>query len=429
MNKLSTILFNSLKDEIDQKIKHIFEGGAWGHLSHPFEDENLTFQDLKDIITDSLSGKLVAFEKTDGQQLSFSWKNGRLVCARNKGHLKNKGANALNKEQLKTMFSDRPENVRDAFSKAVDDLDSALSKIDENILNKIFQEGSRFMSVEVILPSTKNVIPYGLNLLVFHGTLEYDAEGIPIGVGMENSGKFLSDIIKSINADIQKTFVLRGPNRIVFNKMKDFKIKKQQYIDELNSIKQNLKFSDKVVKLYIQKWTHLIIEIAGRFDYDIEDELLKDLIDRWALQNKTKTISKIIKSTSNEKFAEWIKNFDKTDSFITHKKFVEPIEILFLKLGADILSNASGFLSTNHTEAAQKIAQEVKQASEEIKNSKDPKDIKKLEFELERISKIGGTEKLSGTEGVTFYKNGNIYKLTGLFAPIGQILGIIKYKK
>ena len=32
-------------------------------------------------------------EKTDGQALAVSWRDGRLVAARNKGHLKNKGEN------------------------------------------------------------------------------------------------------------------------------------------------------------------------------------------------------------------------------------------------------------------------------------------------------------------------------------------------
>jgi hypothetical protein len=55
--------------------------------------------------------------------------------------------------------------------------------------------------------------------------------------------------------------------------------------------------------------------------------------------------------------------------------------------------------------------------------------LEKLEKELERIQKLGGLEKMAGTEGITFYRKGRLYKLTGLFAPIGQILGMIRYKR
>ena len=33
-------------------------GGAYGHMSHPFDDKDLTFGDLKKIITLGLSGQL-----------------------------------------------------------------------------------------------------------------------------------------------------------------------------------------------------------------------------------------------------------------------------------------------------------------------------------------------------------------------------------
>ena len=72
------------------------EGGAYGHMSHPFDDMDLTFGDLKDIISKALNGELgVVREKTDGQALAISWKNGRLIAARNKGNLANAGANAV----------------------------------------------------------------------------------------------------------------------------------------------------------------------------------------------------------------------------------------------------------------------------------------------------------------------------------------------
>ena len=57
----------------------LHEGGAYGHMNHPFDtDINLTFGQLKDIVSKALDGKLdVTKEKTDGQALAVSWKNGR----------------------------------------------------------------------------------------------------------------------------------------------------------------------------------------------------------------------------------------------------------------------------------------------------------------------------------------------------------------
>ena len=74
-------------------------GGAAGHMAHPFDDMELTFGDLKKIINMGLGGNLSreegVTEKLDGQNLMVSWKDNKLVAARNKGHLKNKGQTSL----------------------------------------------------------------------------------------------------------------------------------------------------------------------------------------------------------------------------------------------------------------------------------------------------------------------------------------------
>ena len=76
-----------LKERInlDEEIKLIIEGGAYGHMNHPFDDKNITFSDLKQIIINGLGGKLNredgVTEKLDGQNLMISWVNNKLVTA------------------------------------------------------------------------------------------------------------------------------------------------------------------------------------------------------------------------------------------------------------------------------------------------------------------------------------------------------------
>ena len=57
-------------------------GGAAGHMSHPFDDNRLTFGDFKNIINMSLEGKLSrednVTEKLDGQNLMISYVDGEL---------------------------------------------------------------------------------------------------------------------------------------------------------------------------------------------------------------------------------------------------------------------------------------------------------------------------------------------------------------
>jgi hypothetical protein len=63
----------------DELRELITEGGAYGHMAHPFDDKDLTFKDLKNIIERGLGGELHrednVTEKLDGQNLMISWRN------------------------------------------------------------------------------------------------------------------------------------------------------------------------------------------------------------------------------------------------------------------------------------------------------------------------------------------------------------------
>ena len=109
----------ALKEEIPRLVsvlprngmELLLMGGAYGHMSHPFDDKDLTFGDLKKIIELGLGGQLNrednVTEKTDGQNLMISWRDGKLIAARNKGHLKNRGKTALDIKGVESKFKGR----------------------------------------------------------------------------------------------------------------------------------------------------------------------------------------------------------------------------------------------------------------------------------------------------------------------------------
>lgn len=417
------------EEELDTFTKRLLLcGGAYGHLSHPYEDMGITFADMKDIINSALSGNIKADEKIDGQNLMFTWKNGELRAARNKGHIKNYGENSLTKNQLDVMFADRPPQIRQAFVYAMTDLETALSMVDEKQLNEIFQDGKRFMNVEVVLPATQNVIPYGLSLLVFHGTVEYDQSGNPVGVGIIDAGEYLDKIIKNVNSNVQKHFTLRGPNRIILKQVKDFQQKKKEYLSIVKKLQGTLPDTATLEDYHRLVWSEMIREKSKEFKYSVSDIVVSQLVNRWVSEDKTIRIVKLQKEIESEEFKQWIQQVDRQRD-LYFKKLNQPFEYLFLKLGVDVLSNASGYLAASPDKAAREVSAKTQEEIEKIKQLNDPEAMSKLERELERIKHLGGLEHMSGTEGIAFYRNGKVYKLVGSFAPVGQILGMIRYKR
>lgn len=444
-------------DEIDKGVeghavkesKLISEGGAAGHMSHPFDDKDLTFADLKEMIRRSLAGELnvekEVTEKLDGQNLMFSWKDGKLVSARNQGHLKNAGANAPDVTAFENIFSDRPENIRDAFVTAVKDLESAISKLSDAQKNKVFKEGERFMNIEVMTPATQNVIPQNVDMLVFHGTQAYDSAGKPVSEDsdgnditseLKDSARMLSGMLKQINADVQSRYSLNAPIVVELPKSKTFGDSFKKYSAMLDKLKKEfkLKDNDKVMKYHDSWWRNLLNKQQSKLKEIFPSNVYEALIGRWAYNDKSNKITTIRMDLSEHpKLKTWVNKFEKEDIVKQFEANMWPFQFIFLKLGAEVLQNVKGFVAAGGSDDIAKALDahtktlKAKKISSVESPEKFKKDIAKLFKNLDRLTAIGGSKVIAPSEGVVFQYKGGTYKLTGTFAPINQIMGIMRF--
>jgi hypothetical protein len=109
------------------------------------------------------------------------------------------------------------------------------------------------------------------------------------------------------------------------------------------------------------------------------------------------------------------------------KQNIKPFEILFFQVGAEILKNMSNFLAVSPDKAAQKIRQDVAKALKDLQKPDNVSKLEKLKIQIEKLEAIGGASAIVPSEGLVFKYKGNIYKFTGAFAPINQILGSLRF--
>ena len=400
------------------------EGGAYGHMNHPFDTEiNLTFGQLKDIVNKALEGNLdLAREKTDGQALAVSWRDGRLVAARNKGHLKNKGENALDIKGVATKFAGRGE-LEKAYNFAMNDLSKAIKSLSEKQRDKIFKGGACFMNLEVIYPTSVNVIPYGQALLVFHGTMEFNEEGIAIGEN-QDAAKILAGMIKQVNQDVQSAYTISGPPINALPKSKNLTSLKGKYNSKIGKLqsKFKLKDNDGIANYHQAYWMDFVTKKSPT---KLDNRVLMGLVKRWAFYDKSFRLDK--KNFEDVKTLEWAKGIDKNDHAKMAKDNIRPFEDIFLGIGADILSFMSSVLTANPDKAIRAMKKQLDKTIKDVRNSGDEKKIAKLKLELERLKAIGGVDKMVPNEGIVFVYKGKTMKLSGTFAPINQILGLMYY--
>ena len=413
--------FGRRNGHIYESKQMINEGGAYGHMNHPFDiSMNLTFGDLKKIINNALDGKLgVVREKTDGQALAISWKNGKLIAARNKGHLANGGASALDMNALASKFGGRGA-LSDAYNFAMRDLYSAISGLGEKERQSIFKDGSAFCNLEVIYPQNANVIPYGQNLLVFHNVVEYDEKGNAVGA-VKGAESKLASMIKNINKHVQSTYTLQGPPITKLPKDEKLSSQKGKFNGMLSRLQSEFGLSDKDgVAEYHYAWWMNFVNKSKKNLAQLEKE---GLARRWAFDNKSFTI----KSIADEDARKWADGVDKDAKDKIMKGNLRKFEDIFLGVGAEVLSFMSSVLTAQPDSALQSIKASLESSISDIRNGGSEAQIKRLEKELARLNAIGGFEKLVPNEGLVFFYKGNTYKLTGTFAPLNQILGIFKF--
>ena len=354
-------------------------GGAYGHMAHPFDDSNLTFGDFKSMITRLLKGGLSVkgvSEKLDGQNLMVSWKNGELVAARNKGQIKNFGANSLTTAGVKKMFAGRGELTK-AFSATMEDLETAIAGLSEKQRGHIFDNGHKWMNLEIIYVPTQNVIPYGKDMIIFHGNLEYDKDGNPIGQDKQ-SGQKLAGMIKQINQEVQNTFEIRGPVALELPSPKDFKEDQQHFIKKLYGLQKKFKLtnSDKITRYHEKWWLNKINKEAKKARIDLDKQTKNALINRWVFGDKSKSLNK--KNFDNEKVLNWAKKIDKQNFKSFAQQNIAPFEDLFLELGAKVLTNVENLISASPDAAIKNIKKDLKTTINSLQKGGDLNKIQQL---------------------------------------------------
>jgi len=402
----------------------ILEGGAAGHMSHPFDNKELTFGDFKNLIESGLRGELNfeedPTEKTDGQNVFATVQDGQVKFARNKTELKN----PMDLTTFKQKFEGHASKmVEETFQFAAEDLANALIKLSAKDL-EAFDNGKNFMNMELIYSKNPNVIYYDRDIIQFHGIKITDGEGNIIGD--ENKyAKTIAKALEDVKANVGKVFTIIPPQVIKIGKDIDFEANKAKFIKKVEDLRTryNLTDSDEVSRYHEMWWRELI---DTNFP-DLTQNFKEGLLLRWAYgDKKTLNIRDLDKELGKEK-ADIIKKFDKEDVAKKYKENIRPFEDLFLELGSVILKNASNFVAANPDAEMQRLHTQIRTEADKIKKGGDISQIDKVAKELERLDRIGGIESIIPTEGLVFVYKGHTYKLTGTFAAINQLMGIIKY--
>lgn len=392
-------------------------GGAAGHLPHLYENLGLTFGEIKEVLSNAAEGRLEKVsEKLDGMNLVFTWDGDELKVARSAGEIKSGGLDAAG---LAQKFYGR-QNVEEAFSSAFQVLQQALGVLNWKDRVRIFGDGRRWYSMEIIYAKDPNTINYDSNNIVFHGYPIYDFESSDGTIHQtdDDSGvELLTQRIEQMQRAIsQRDWQVRGPALLRLKKLGDGSILQRafQQIDSAMSAGgvndgdtvydylRNL-FDDDARRLKLPTRIHkMVVERCATGAPSVVD------IKRETPKELQATVQSYVKSSEALK-AQWM----------------FPIENAIHLFAIEVLRGLHSTLIANSDQEVERLRHYLGRAIRTIEKSGHEKAMETLQKEMGRL---GNVENLAAAmEGIVFFFKGQAYKFTGAFAPAHQIMALFKF--
>ena len=201
---------------------------------------------------------------------------------------------------------------------------------------------------------------------------------------------------------------------------------------KLNKLQKEfgLKDNNTLADYHQAYWMEYIYNGAKQFKYNLPNNVLVKLTRRWAFLDKSYKIPQMKKDfVKYPKFLDWVLKTDKMDLQKLQKQHIRDWEVLFFELGAEVLKNLQSFIAANPDRSVQKIKKDLTKTITQVRKAKDPSKLEMLKTQLDRLNALGGFKSIIPSEGVTFVYKGKLYKYTGAFAPVNQILGMLKFTR
>lgn len=414
----------------------INEGGAYGHLSHVFEDHDLTFSDLYELIDLAVEGSLLeknfSTEKIDGRNILITVKDGKLRIARAQSQVKNYGETTLTPEEAIEKF--KGHIVEDIFSSAFKELSYYFELLNNEIKTEVFKNGKIFLNVEIQYKEKRVTIPYSSNALIFSGIREYDVNGNVIDENSNEVPNKLANAINELNKPSNFIYKITGPIRIQMERQSDVEDMRTKFKTTLNSIQKRFNISEDIkIEEYYKK--RLEEEVLKNFP-DIKNdttikESLNKIYNRILFFDKSYSLMDIKKDFEKyPEFRNYIVNAEKNKELERIRvSIIEPIEILFTQLGVYVLKNAYGFINGKDSEEANLIKKEVRDTIDKLKVDKSPEALFTMSKYLRKFDNAGGFDAVVPIEGIVFSYKGKVYKFTGAFAAFHKLISFYNFQK
>ena len=461
---LNSMIINLLNGEIDGEIKEKIDGQA---LAVSVDDET----------DDVIFARNVGNVKNWGEKSLRSWKQVHSKFSDVDTQEQKRARRDLIKaftfaaKDLTSAISKLSTAVKDARFKKYDarvpKIDGRGNTIKDKDGKPVMETATikNWLHFEILWPETTNVIPYNHRMIVLHNYVAYDVNGKKrVTSDFNQFATEIRDELKNIGAEKQKYFDITAlpnlnnrwgrldtPGKHV--KIEDFSDKRDIFLNSVKKLQREYSLTDRdtIGDYYTGKLTEKIYDAAEKINYNVPAEIVNHLIDRWLHGIKKPTIAEIRQKVnrgsqikkgprytdpgtdSSKKFADWIQSQESQLTFLM-RTVRQDVERIVTDLGIEIMKNMNDYLALGtYNQSSADIKKAVERVIQQANQTKNPKHIDQINKYIDTIQRAGGLDKIVPSEGLMFtykkpgQKQHSVYKLTGSFADLNQLVGFFKY--
>lgn len=398
-------------------FQYITEGGASGHMKHPYDYTDFTLRDIKGLVRNLFSGRIEDItEKIDGTNIQATMNlKGEVVFIRNKTDL-NSANGGMTIDDMTNKWADKP-HIAKTFLTAGQLITEVFRKIGPEFFNPDTKT-RRVCNCECVIEGKTNVLYYGNSQVDFHDIWIYELnEGQWENTDVTKKGL---DVINRACENVQGAqttpkVIIRTTektNEILTTYIKEIdRIFKKDELGEYNTIEE-------WKKRRFEKWLQ---DNGYKWIYD--DFYGTDkLFERWFNGDKSYNIKKI--KELYEEHEDELMSLDKKGYKQIVGDVMQPLDNFFTRLGNDLIEICDGIINTGNKDAVVKqLSKDLDDAVRTIREEGTEDANQKLTVQLKRLEDM----QLNAAEGIVFRYKDKLMKCTGSFAALNQALGL-QYK-
>ena len=397
-------------------------GGVAGHMDHLYENRDLTFGEMKEILEAAANGELTAEEKVDGQNLflSYSIPEGKAKGARNKGNLKAGGLDAVG---LAQKFAGRG-GLEQAFTGGFATFEKAVEALSDEEKERIFGPNTNiWYNAEVMDPGNANVILYDDKTLKIHdvGHFIFDRDSgqqdpIPQGT-LETLDNALERMEDRLHSD---DFNLARQALVDIKKIEDNGKSLNKVLSRISNEMRSEKLNDQSTIL-----DYTFKRLMNGMESDLPENLKEEII-KYLLKLPGNLGLRVLKKGLNPEDLQDLTGIIANQKTLLQQA-VEPLEDAIHDFTVDLLKGLESVFIADNQKEVMRLKNELANAVKEITavGAENPEAMAIMQRHLNKIKDFSTIT--TPVEAVVFDYNGHTYKFAGNFAPLNQILGMFRY--